>query len=141
MGRNTDIEGAIAAIDSDKDDPRQFRVDGKEGYVYMKGKGTVTLADGKTIALPAAGVRFRITFTRANQALEIRDLKVIAECEQGTGKIGAAVADPIEISPDNTFTFLAGQGSSGTGKFTSADSAGDEFRVVSGKWTAGRKKG
>ena len=34
-------------FDSDKDDPLQFMVDEDKGYVYVKGKGTVTMPDGR----------------------------------------------------------------------------------------------
>ncbi len=37
---------------SDKDEPLQFMVDKDKGYVYVKGKGTVKMPDGKTVKLP-----------------------------------------------------------------------------------------
>jgi hypothetical protein len=39
-------------FDSEKDDPLQFIVDKDKGYVYVKGKGTITNPDGKAIKLP-----------------------------------------------------------------------------------------
>jgi len=53
IGRHENIQlGAITLIDSDKENPLQFRIDKEKGYVYQKGKGTVTLPDGKVIKLP-----------------------------------------------------------------------------------------
>jgi hypothetical protein len=37
---------------SDNDNPLQFVVDKDKGYVYVKGKGTITKPDGKIINLP-----------------------------------------------------------------------------------------
>lgn len=42
-------------FDSDKDDPLQFMVTRDKGYVYIKGKGTVTMPDGTTVLLPQKG--------------------------------------------------------------------------------------
>ena len=39
-------------FDSDNESPLQFMVDKDEGYVYLGGKGTVTLPDGTVITLP-----------------------------------------------------------------------------------------
>lgn len=39
-------------IDSDANDPLVFQVDRKNGYTYIKGKGTVTYPDGKVVTLP-----------------------------------------------------------------------------------------
>jgi len=52
IGRHENIQGAIALIDSDKENPLQFKIDKEKGYVYQKGKGTVTMSDGKVIKLP-----------------------------------------------------------------------------------------
>ncbi len=38
-------------FDSDEKSPLQFKVD-KSGYVYVAGKGSVTMPDGTTITLP-----------------------------------------------------------------------------------------
>ena len=46
------ISYAGYTFDSDKEDPLQFRVDKVEGYVYVKGEGTVTMPDGSIIKLP-----------------------------------------------------------------------------------------
>jgi hypothetical protein len=40
---------------SDADHPLQFVVDEKKGYLYVAGKGTVTLPDGKTVELGNGG--------------------------------------------------------------------------------------
>ena len=39
-------------FDSDKQNPLRFTVDKAEGYVYLNGKGVVTMPDGSTRALP-----------------------------------------------------------------------------------------
>ncbi len=39
---------------SDDNDPLQFTVDEEKGYVYIAGKGTVTLPDGTSVTLPSA---------------------------------------------------------------------------------------
>ena len=39
-------------FESDKEDPLQFLVDSDRGYLYLKGKGTVTFPDGRTVKLP-----------------------------------------------------------------------------------------
>jgi len=41
-------------FDSDKENPLQFRVDKDKGYVYVGGRGTVTLPDGRVVKLPLA---------------------------------------------------------------------------------------
>ncbi len=40
-------------FDSDDENPLQFVVDKDKGYVYLGGKGTVTLPDGTAVTLPA----------------------------------------------------------------------------------------
>lgn len=52
VGRNRDIEGAIAFIDSNESDPLSFRVDRERGYVYVKERGRVGLPDGTIVVLP-----------------------------------------------------------------------------------------
>jgi hypothetical protein len=52
IGRNENIEDAIAVIDSDEGDPLQFKVDKEKGYVYQSGKGSLIMPDGKTVKLP-----------------------------------------------------------------------------------------
>jgi len=52
IGKHENIEGAITTLESDKDDPLQFRVDKNRGYVYVKGKGSLVMPDGKSIKLP-----------------------------------------------------------------------------------------
>jgi hypothetical protein len=53
IGRHENIQlGAIAVIDSDKENPLQFRIDKEKGYVYQKGKGAVTMPEGRLIKLP-----------------------------------------------------------------------------------------
>jgi tetratricopeptide (TPR) repeat protein len=42
-------------FDSDKDDPLQFMVTRDKGYVYIKGKGTVTMPDRTVVVLPNSG--------------------------------------------------------------------------------------
>ena len=39
-------------FDSDENDPLQFVIDEHKGYVYVTGKGTVTLPDGSEVTLP-----------------------------------------------------------------------------------------
>jgi tetratricopeptide (TPR) repeat protein len=39
-------------FDSDKDDPLRFMVTRDKGYVYIKGKGTVTMPDRTRVSLP-----------------------------------------------------------------------------------------
>ena len=39
-------------FDSDKNNPLQFVIDKDKGYLYVKGKGTVTLPSGKIIKFP-----------------------------------------------------------------------------------------
>jgi hypothetical protein len=39
-------------FNSDKDSPLQFMVDEYKGYVYLQGKGAVTLPDGTVVKLP-----------------------------------------------------------------------------------------
>jgi hypothetical protein len=41
-------------FDSDADDPLQFMVTQNDGYVFLKGKGSVTQPDGKLVTLPNA---------------------------------------------------------------------------------------
>jgi hypothetical protein len=45
---------AGCAFDSDQQDPLQFMVDRDKGDVYLKGRGTVAMPDGRTIRLPLA---------------------------------------------------------------------------------------
>lgn len=182
IGRHENIQGVIALIDSDKENPLQFKIDKEKGYVYQKGKGTVTMSDGKVIKLPISvgvglkdsitpsrsttldlagewegtvnwqGIIFTITFSLTENKREITNLKVIYECAKGVGKIAATLTKPVTILEDNTFNFVAGQGSSGTATFVSEEYAegsykapfsmkcGDDFLKISGKWTAQKKK-
>jgi hypothetical protein len=53
IGRHENIQmGAIAVIDSDRTTPLQFKIEKEKGYIYQKGKGRVTMPDGKVITLP-----------------------------------------------------------------------------------------
>jgi len=49
---NGKLEVRGYTFDSDKVDPLQFQIDKEQGYVYFKGKGTVTFPDGKVVKLP-----------------------------------------------------------------------------------------
>jgi hypothetical protein len=170
IGSHRNVEGAGITLVSDRDDPLQFRVDASLGYVYVKGKGTVTLADGTSTTLPPGapgpsagpvpvewegtsewpGLRFDISFARA--AGQIGNLKVAVTCLVGQGGIEASLAAPVAVGEDGTFTFKAGQGSAGTGRFVSAGSAegtykfpfslkcGEAFQPASGPWRASPKK-
>jgi hypothetical protein len=39
-------------FDSDADNPLQFMIDRGEGYLHIRGKGTVTQPDGEVVSLP-----------------------------------------------------------------------------------------
>ena len=153
IGKNEDIEGAIAIIDSDKDDPLQFRVDRNKGYVYVKGTGVVTMPDGRSVKLPlvghvqaaspdasvagnmlptpgdwagtatSQGIVFTINFSVSKNKNEITQLKVIVECVDGESKVSANLTSAGKMLSDGTLKFMAGQGSSGTMKFLSPDHA------------------
>lgn len=157
IGRHENIEGAIAVIDSSKDEPLQFKVDKEKGYVYQKGKGTVTLLDGKVVQLPVGldvapppkvsssallnvagdwegssswkGIRFTITLSVPENSREINSLKVTSECTEGTGGMSATLTQPVMIQTDNNFDFTAGQGSKGTGRFVSEDSVEGTYKA------------
>jgi hypothetical protein len=51
---------------SDANDPLQFTIEQNHKYLYVQGKGAVTLPDGTQVTLPSSGVSEAVTIFSAD---------------------------------------------------------------------------
>ena len=97
-------------------------------------------------ALEWPGLVFAISFMRIGDKVE--GLRVTTTCRAGPGSISSATAEPSKIAPDGGFSFTAGRGNRGTGKFLSVRTAEGSFKAslslscqdilypIEGRWSA-----
>lgn len=85
-------------FDSDNKSPLQFMVDEDKGYVYLGGKGTVTLPDGTSITLPVEVIgTIRLIMQKDS---DVKVTEYLYSRYNPLQKIGSVTRDQFKYEPD-----------------------------------------
>jgi hypothetical protein len=132
-GKFENIRGVIAAIESDSLDPLTFEVSRRDGYVYRKGKGSVTLKNGGTINYPPSprkengikvwegsstwnGLDVAISFTSNLEVTKVGNLNLMISCPGEKEGIHIEITERLDVDC-NQFGFIVGDAGRASASF------------------------